>query len=40
MEDLVIEGDSLPKDLSANTAHKKKYGTNDSGSSSWAFNAA
>jgi hypothetical protein len=28
MEDLVIERDSLPKDLSSNEAHLKKYGKN------------
>lgn len=28
MEDLVIHEDTLPKDLSANKAHLKKYGQN------------
>ena len=28
MDDLVIESDSLPRDLSANKAHLKKYGQN------------
>jgi len=28
MEDLVIEHDSLPKDLSSNKAHLKRYGKN------------
>ncbi len=28
MEDLVIYDDSLPKDLSSNKAHLKKYGQN------------
>jgi hypothetical protein len=28
MEDLVIHDDMLPKDLSANKAHLKKYGQN------------
>ena len=30
MEDLVIERDSLPKDLSVNKKHMKNYGKNDS----------
>ena len=30
MEDLVIERDSLPKDLSSNKAHLKNYGKNGS----------
>ena len=30
MEDLVIGHDSLPKDLSSNKAHLKKYGKNGS----------
>lgn len=30
MEDLVIHGDKLPKDLSANKAHLKGYGQNRS----------
>ena len=30
MEDLVIEGDSLPRDLSSNKVHLKNYGKNRS----------